>query len=238
MNSDIQPAGRSRKHTFLTCICLLLIVTMTGCSANVEKRYQSYIKSLIAINYLGATKDYIEASGANEADADALYQKNIDLLTDNILTYYSVNIEDAPEMREGFEALARNIYSKANYKVDKARKDGSVYLVDITIYPIHLFAQTSAEVTAYVNSFNEEVKAGTYNDYSLADYETVFAQGLLDILNSGCENMTYAEPEIVTVEIIEDGERYYISDRDFMAIDTAIIHSAIAEETASPTDIR
>ena len=81
-----------------------------------RSRYQTYIKSLIAINYLGATKDYIAASGANQEDADALYQANIDLLTDNILTYYSVNIDDAPEMREQFESLAKNIYSKVNYK--------------------------------------------------------------------------------------------------------------------------
>ena len=169
-------------------------------------------------------------------DADALYQANIDLLTDNILTYYSVNIDDAPEMREQFESLAKNIYSKVNYKVDKARKDGSVYLVDVTIYPINLFAQTSSEVTAYVDTFNNDVKAGTYNDYSLTDYETLFSQGLIDILNAGCENMSYADPQVITVEIIEDGNKYYISDRDFMQIDAAMISSAIVTETATSTD--
>ena len=201
-----------------------------------EKRYQTYIKSLIAINYLGATKDYIAASGANQEDADALYQANIDLLTDNILTYYSVNIDDAPEMREQFESLAKNIYSKVNYKVDKARKDGSVYLVDVTLYPITLFAQTSSEVTAYVDTFNNDVKAATYNDYSLTDYETLFSQGLIDILSAGCENMSYADPQVITVEIIEDGNKYYISDRDFMQIDAAMISSAIVTETATSTD--
>ena len=147
-----------------------------------------------------------------------------------------MNIDDAPEMREQFESLAKNIYSKVNYKVDKARKDGSVYLVDITIYPINLFAQTSADVTAYVDTFNNDVKAGTYNDYSLTDYETLFAQGLIDILNAGCENMSYADPQVVTVEIIEDGNKYYISDRDFMQIDAAMISSAIVTETATSTD--
>ena len=76
-----------------------------------EKRYQTYIKSLIAINYLGATKDYIAASGANQEDADALYQANIDLLTDNILTYYSVNIDDAPEMREQVRVSCQKIFT-------------------------------------------------------------------------------------------------------------------------------
>lgn len=236
MTFNIQSHKTKGKRLALTLVCMLLLCSLTACTANVEKRYQTYIKSLIAINYLGATKDYIEASGANQEDADALYQANIDLLTDNILTYYSVNIDDAPEMREQFESLARNIYSKVNYKVDKARKDGSVYLVDITIYPINLFAQTSAEVTSYVETFNNDVKAGTYNDYSLTDYETLFAQGLIDILNAGCENMSYADPQVVTVEIIEDGNKYYISDRVFMQIDAAMISSAIVTETATSTD--
>ena len=80
------------------------------------------------------------------------------------------------------------------------------------------------------------MKAGTYNDYSLTDYETLFAQGLIDILNAGCENMSYADPQVVTVEIIEDGNKYYISDRDFMQIDAAMISSAIVTETATSTD--
>ena len=218
MNFFMKIHAKKYKRFSLLPICMLLIFSLTACTANVEKRYQTYIKSLIAINYLGATKDYIAASGANQEDADALYQANIDLLTDNILTYYSVNIDDAPEMREQFESLAKNIYSKVNYKVDKARKDGSVYLVDVTIYPIN------------------DVKAGTYNDYSLTDYETLFSQGLIDILNAGCENMSYADPQVITVEIIEDGNKYYISDRDFMQIDAAMISSAIVTETATSTD--
>lgn len=236
MNFNIQSYKTKGKRLALVLVCILLLCSLTACTANVEKRYQTYIKSLIAINYLGATKDYIKASGANKEDADALYDANIELLTDNILSYYSVNIDDAPELRESFKDLARTIYSKVNYKVDKARKDGSVYLVDITVYPINLFSQTSAEVTTYINTFNDSVKAGTYNDYTLAEYETEFAQGLVDILKTGCESMTYADPQVVTVEIIEDGNKYYISDRDFMKIDAAMISSAIVTETATSTD--
>ena len=217
-------------------LLLAMMLGLTACSGNEEKRYQTYIKSLIAINYLGATKDYIEASGANETDAQNLYNANIELLTDNLLTYYGVKIDDAPEMRTQFEELAKHIYSKVNYKVDKARKDGSVYLVDITIYPINLFQQTADEVVAYVDAFNADVKAGVYNDYTLSEYETVFAQGLLDILNTGCENMTYADPEVVTVEIVEEGDKFYIKDRDFIAIDSAMISSAVTVEPATGSD--
>lgn len=219
------------KKSILLMISCVLILSLTGCSNKLEKKYQRYVKSLIAINYLGATDDYIEATGANKEDADALYQSNIELLADNIMAYYSVTITDAPDMRQGYLDLARNIYSKVNYKVSPAYQSGSVYLVDVTIYPISLFAQTSGEVTAYVEKFNSGVTNGDYNNYTLAEYETEFSSGLLNILNNGCINMTYGDPVTITVEIIVDGDTYYISDRDFLKIDAAMIDASVPTST-------
>lgn len=227
--------SRIRK-SILLIICLALTLSLTGCSGKYEKRYQSYVKSLIAINYLGAAEDYIKATGANKEDADALYQSNIELLADNIMAYYNINISDASDMRQGYVDLAKIIYSKVNYKVSRAYPDGSVYLVDVTIYPINLFAQTADEVTAYVNKFNTGVSNGDYNEYTLEQYETEFSSGMLDILNEGCLNMTYAEPVTVTVEIIVDGNTYYISDKDFLKIDAAMINSAVPVSTDSDAE--
>lgn len=226
---------RTRKSLILI-ISLLLITSLTGCTSKYEKRYQSYVKSLIAINYLGATEDYIEATGANQDDAYALYQSNVELLADNILSYYSINIADAPEMRQGYIELAQNIYSKVNYKVSKAYPDGSVYLVDVTIYPINLFEQTASEVAAYVDKFNTGVTNGDYNDYTLEQYETEFSTGMLEILNNGCLSMTYSDPITVTVEIIVDGDTYYISDKDFLKIDAAMIAASVSVSTGTDAE--
>ncbi|MGN0152179.1 MAG: hypothetical protein ACI39Q_06870 [Wujia sp.] len=221
-------------------ICLLftvaLIFSLTGCKDKKIERYQNYVKSLISINYMGATEDYIKATGANREDAEALYQANIEHLTDNILAYYNVTISDASDMRQGYMDLARNIYSKVNYKVSEARKDGSAYLVDVTIYPINIFSQSSEDITTYIDGFNTRVKDGDYNEYTLEQYETEFSTGMLEILNQACINMTYADPVTVTVEIIEDGDTFYISDRDFLAIDAAMISTAIQTDVSTATD--
>ncbi len=169
------------------------------------------------------------ASGATQAEADALYQANVEYLADNIITYYGITLTDAPELREDYIELARLIYSKCNYSVSKAYKDGSVYLVDVTIYPMDLFAQTSGEVSTYVDTFNAAVDAGTYNDYTLTQYETEFSNGMVEILTKGTLNMTYCDPVTITVEIIVEGDTYYISDRDFLRIDAAMIASSIPE---------
>lgn len=216
-------------------LCCTLVFSLTGCRDKKIDRYQDYVKSLIAINYMGATEDYIKATGANQEDADALYESNAEHLADNILTYYSITITDAPDMRQGYVDLAKNIYKKVNYKVSEARKDGSAYLVDVTIYPINLFSQSADAITTYVDSFNNGVNNGDYNEYTLEEYETEFSSGILAILNDACINMTYAEPVVVTVEIIEDGDVYYISDRDFLAIDAAMISSVIETEIPDAT---
>ena len=217
-----------KKFTIFT-LCLSMLFSLTACGTDMEKVYQSYIKSLIAINYMGATQDYIKASGASQEEADNLYQANVEYLANNIITYYDITITDAPELKEDYLELARLIYSKCNYTVSKARKEGNFYLVDVTIYPMDLFAQTAPEVTAYVETFNQGVKDGIYDDYTLTEYETEFSKGMVEILTNGALNMTYCDPVTITVEIIEDGNTYYISDRDFLRIDAAMIAASIPE---------
>ncbi|MDE6025298.1 MAG: hypothetical protein K2G45_07590 [Lachnospiraceae bacterium] len=224
------------KRLTLLLTAVMLLVSLTGCSDKYEKKYQNYIKSLIAINYLGATKDYIESTGANKDDADALYEANAEYLADSILSYYSIQISEAPDMRAEYVALAKEIYRKVNYKVSKAYKSGTQYCVDITIYPIDIFAQTSEEVTAYVERFNQNVSNGDYNDYTMEQYQTEFSTGMLEILHKGCLNVSYAEPVTVTVTIIKDGNTYYIGDHDFMAIDSAMIAASSVKESTENTD--
>ena len=224
------------KRMLVIAISLMSLFGLTGCEKQEAKTYQNYVKSLIAINYLGATDDYIEATGANKADAEALYQKNMEHLANNILTYYDVTISDVSGAKEGYIQLAKNIYSKANYKVAKAVEENGKYTVDVTIYPIDLFNQTSNQVVAYVEKFNKDVADGVYNDYTMEEYETAFSEGLLTILNEGCLNMTYAAPVTITVSIIEEEDYYYISDQDFLAIDAAMISTAQPIDAASPTD--
>ena len=205
------------KKYMLLSLSLILVLSMTGCEKREEKRYQNYVKSLIAINYLGATEDYIKATGANKEDADALYEANAEYLADSILSFYSIEIAEAPDMYPKYVELAKNIYSRANS-------------------PLDIFAQTSPDVVAYVEHFNEEVSKGTYNNYTMNEYETEFASGMLEILNEGCMNMTYGEPVTITVTIITDDNTFYIGDHDFMAIDAAMISTATAVEGGVATD--
>lgn len=230
---------QTRKKVLALLLCLAFSFLFSGCEDHSLTKYRNYVKSLIAINYLGATKDYMKATGATEEEADALYRSNVMVLKNNLLNYYNINIADAPGMDEPFFDLAKNIYSKVNYSVSKPYKDGSAYLIDVTIHPINLFSQTANDITTYVNTFNSEVLLGTYNDYTAAEYEELFAGGMLDILNEACLNMTYAAPVTISVEIRKEDNLFFISEHDFLKIDAAMISAAIELEpdaSTPPTD--
>ncbi len=216
----------------LLCASLILVcfVSLSGCGQAREVRlYSQYVKNLIAMNYLGANDEYISATGTDRESANAIYDGNISYLTNNILSYYNLHIENAPEMRAQYEELAKKIYSRINYKVSDAYKYGSAYLVDVTVYPINLFYQTSPDVRAYVEKFNADVAMGVYNDYTMGEYEAAFASGLYDILSDACDVMAYADPVTLTVEIVEDEDSFYLRDRDFMDIDACMINTEVPD---------
>ena len=226
------------KKIIIFSMLTAVLLTTVSCEKKAEESlYQQYVKSLIAMNYLGATSDYIAATGSSEENANTIYEGNISYLTNNIISYYNLQIDNAPEVRSLYEELAKKVYGKINYTVSPAYKYGSVYLVDVTIYPIDLFNQSASRVRSYIESFNNNVASGKYNDYELAAYESEFASGLCVILSEECDSMTYADPLTLTVEIVEEDDTYYLRDRDFLNIDAAMINTTITsvpESTESP----
>lgn len=216
-----------KKFFTILAISACMIFTLSGCSKKKETLYQDYVKSLININYIGPNSDALSDTGISKSDAVAMYDANMEYFADNILNYYRVKVDDVTtDIRSEYVKLAKSIYNKSNYSVSPAYKRGNVYLVDVTVYPINIFAQAHDDVLAYICDFNAKVQAGEYNSYTLEQYETEFSIGLLNLLDDACLNMTYSEPITLSVEIIEDGKTFYITEADFRRIDAAMISSA------------
>lgn len=217
-------------------VCALLLLSLCACGGKSKDHYKKYVKSLISINYINSGNDYKD-TGSTKQDADALYEANMNYFADQIIAYYNVTLTDAHDLLyPEYVRLAKSIYTKVNYSVSDAYEKDGTYYVDVTILPIDFFNQTYDDVLNYINSFNEEVQRGKYNSYTLEQYETTFSAGLLTILDRACVNLTYADPVTITVEIIENGESFYISDSDFAAIDNAMIASSTNDVPAEPSD--
>ncbi len=225
------------KRCLLILMSLCMLVSLAGCSATKGQRYKSYIKSLMSANYLGVTDEYVRTTGATPDEADAMYLQNVTRLADNLTSYYGFEISNDEELAPMMVEIAKKIYGKANYKVEKVYQDNNIYYVDVTISPINILNQTDADVKAYIEQFNQRVESGEFENYTKEEYENEFAGGIIDILSAAIDNIEYCEPETVSVRIIETEDSFYIGDEDFCALDMLVIATSDSEpDVASATD--
>lgn len=215
------------KKAVTLVLTFAMLITLAACTDKRPEMYKTYIESLITANYLGISDEYLEMTGANAADAEALYLENATRLAENFVSYYQLEIANDSQMGPQLVEISKNLYKKARFNVAPAYKQDDDYYVDIQIYPINIINQSRDQVTSYINEFNDRVKNGYYNNYERQDYEHEFASGIIQILQSDVEAVEYAEPVTVTVKIIvNEDDSYYISDEDFIAIDNAIVASS------------
>ena len=232
------------KKLAIYILCLMLLLSLSGCGAKREDRYLTYVDSLISANYLNASEEYTRTTGASQEEADAMYLQNVTRLATNLENFYGLEISSDTELAPRMVELAKKIYSKARFSTDRAYKDNNIYYVDVTIYPIDLLNQTHDDILNYVNDFNTRVDNGDYNNYEKEDYEHEFASGIIDILEAAVDNTDYKEAETLKIRIIQSDSNFYISNEDFRAIDMAILSTDASKykdategtEEASPSD--
>ena len=220
---------RRRRGLLPVLMALMIAGLLSGCGSSKESRYQDYVRSLITANYLGTSDEYIKTTGANQADAEALYLQNANRLANNLNTYYGLSISSDTELAPRMDEVAKQIYGKIRFEVAQTRMDNGIYYVDVKIYPINILNDTHDYVKDYVELFNQKVAAGDYNDVTKEEYRHEFALGIINILEEGAKKVAYQDPKTVTVRIIEGKDTYYISDDDLRKIDAEVI-ATLSEE--------
>ena len=85
------------KRSICISLCLMLLISLTACEKKASD-YEAYVKSLITANYLGITDEYVDMTGSNEEDAEAIYLQNVTRLADNLSLYYGLEIATDPEL--------------------------------------------------------------------------------------------------------------------------------------------
>lgn len=227
-----------------------MIISLTGCSLfdSRAKVYSRYAISLLDINYKNISKDYMTLTGVSQSDAEAVYVANMDYQAHNLMNYYGVKeVDDGTTLSE-FYYLAQSIFSNAKYEVTDVKQDEGVdrYTLEITVYPLDTLETTYDQVVAYIKNFNARVDDGDYNNTTEVDYETEFAEGIIEILKSTVDNPGYMDPVVLEIPIQPSDDYYYIADEDFLKIDKAMLYirenpsttqEVSPEETESEEDI-
>lgn len=205
-----------------------MTISLTGCSLfdSREKVYSRYAISLMDINYKNVSKDYMTLTGVSQKDAEAVYVANMDYQAHNLMNYYGVKEVDDGTILSEFYYLAQSIFSNAKYEVSDVKhdKDTDRYTLEITVYPLDTLEATYDQVVSYIKDFNAKVDDGNYNNTTEVDYETEFAEGIIEILKSTVDNPGYMDPVVLEIPIQPSDDYYYISDEDFLKIDKAMLY--------------
>ena len=239
-----------KKLTIFSLVCVM-VLSLTGCSLfdSKSKVYSRYAISLLDINYKNVSKDYMTLTGVSQKDAEAVYIANMDYQAHNLMNYYGVKEVDDGTILSEFYYLAQSIFSNAKYEVTDVKKDKATdsYTLELTVYPLDTLEATYDQVVEYIENFNAKVDEGDYNNTTEVDYETEFAEGIIDILKSTVDNPGYMDPVVLEIPIQPSDDYYYISDEDFLKIDKSILYirenpsdgaadATAVEETAKDTE--
>lgn len=227
------------KRIFAAICILTLTLSMTGCNlmGNTKKTYSAYVQSLLDANYKADFSQYLTITGVTEAEAEQVYNDGIVYLAEALMSAYGVNDVEGSDIKAQFMELAKEIYRHASYEITSVDKTDGVYYVTVTVYPIDILLITYDDTVQYIQSMNEKVTAGDYNDYELDDYEIEYAQGIIQILTNALPDIGNEDGTEITVTILDNGEYYYISDADFLALDKAILATVTVNDegnTESP----
>ena len=214
-----------KRFTVIFMVCTM-IFSLTGCGLfdSKAKVYSRYTISLLDINYKNVSKDYTTLTGISQKDAEAVYVANMDYQAHNLMNYYGVKEVDDGTILSEFYYLAQSIFKNAKYEITDVKHDNDSYILELTVYPLDTLETTYDQVVAYIKDFNARVDEGDYNDTTEVDYETEFAEGIIDILEKTAANPGYMDPVILEIPIQPSNDYYYISDEDFLKIDKNILY--------------
>ncbi len=216
-----------KKTTIFSMICIMML-SLAGCSLfdSKSKVYSRYVISLLDINYKNVSKDYMTLTGVSQKDAEAVYVANMDYQAHNLMNYYGVKEVDDGTILSEFYYLAQSIFSNAKYEITNVEKDddSESYTLELTVYPLDTLETTYDQVVKYIENFNSRVDEGDYNNTTEVDYETEFAEGIIDILKSTTDKAGYMDPVVLEIPIQPSDDYYYIADEDFLKIDQNILY--------------
>ncbi|MBQ9984268.1 MAG: hypothetical protein IJP29_06725 [Lachnospiraceae bacterium] len=216
------------KKMLILSMVFTMVISLEGCSLfdSKGKVYSRYIISLLDINYKNVSKDYMTLTGVSQQDAEAVYVANMDYQAHNLMNYYGVKEVDDGTILSEFYYLAQSIFSNAKYEVTDVIVDEETdnYTLELTVYPLDTLETTYDQVVSYIENFNARVDEGDFNDTTEVEYETEFAEGIIEILKSTVDNPGYMDPVVLEIPIQPSNDYYYITDEDFLAIDKSILY--------------
>ena len=209
---------KKMKKMIAVCLTVVMVAaTAVGCG---KFDAEGYVAACLDLLTKGETEQYTKLTGRTEEQAEQDYENNIDAMMEAM---GELNLSE--DLENNYRTLYKNIYKSAKYTVTGSEKlkDKDGYAVTIEIEQMTgLFNDLEGELTTRATEAMSNIDPDTTEEEL---NETVF-QLMYDILNERMANITYKDPETITVNVVAEDGVYSIPDDDYVAIDEALIDTA------------
>ena len=214
------------KKVALVLASLMMMGLLSGCGSFDAS---AYLEGLLDNSYKNDSTSIVAQKVATAEEAAAIYEEGLNTELEAISSSAGITAEQA----EGLRDVIADMLSKVKYTVGEAEKqdDGS-YVVTVTYEQMNIFAPTvdtyMATVEEMVNAWTEAALAGEdvpSDDEMMEEVLAAFATTLEESL----ANVTYAEPQTITVRIeLVDGV-YTPNEADLYNLEYALFDNDAIE---------
>ena len=202
-----------RYIAFFIGVCVLL----AGCGKKFDA--SGYTKAVLDVSYKNEIQKYVELTGADEKEADKIFEDNLQNNMDIMLQEFS-GYELPDELEEKYRKLFSDMMKQVKYTVAE---------------PMLIFNDTYQELQKQTEDYATQVSNEVMNGASLpseTDMQTHVFEIYHDILRNYLDQgMKYGDPETITVHVNKDDKNVYtIADEDISKIDGKVMAMDVIEQ--------
>ncbi len=214
----------NRLRILFLAVLTILLGVLSGCSSFSAA---DLVKNNLDLIYLDQYSDeYLKKVNLDKAQAEQQYQEGLNVEADVFANLFNIELDSCDDaVKEKILALYRQIYSHSKYEVGTESRNGDTYLVQLTVYPIDIFAKVIEEdVEEFGNTMQSREAAGEFADLTDAEFEAVWAQAVIDMVSGHLNSIGYLDAQTISVQVVQDDDgAYSIDSSDFQRIDSLMI---------------
>ena len=140
-----------RYIAFFIGVCVLL----AGCGKKFDA--SGYTKAVLDVSYKNEIQKYVELTGADEKEADKIFEDNLQNNMDIMLQEFS-GYELPDELEEKYRKLFSDMMKQVKYTVAEAKEvENKNFTVDVKVEPMLIFNDTYQELQKQTEDYATQV---------------------------------------------------------------------------------
>ena len=204
------------------CLSLTLLV---GCGSSYTAR--ELVEDTLNLYYLDQPSEaYMMMLGLTEDEAHQRFEDWLNMEIPFFCGLYEVELDSCePQIEPQIAELYHKIYAHSKFEVGETTKTGDDYSVSVTIWPIDILQKVyDNEMEGFAADLSEKIASGNYDALTDEEFETLWAQGVIDLVNAHLDELDYLEAQTMEIRVEKDSDNVYsVNVTDFQNADELIL---------------